>query len=166
VQRKITSLWSERKVVLRQTARAVTPFGGLRVFVEFLGKIGYSERVRRDLPVHLKSPNAIDPGETFTAFVLSVVAGAQRFAHPAVAGRADRAFGSSRFPAGRRLRTLVVGRTQRSTGSREATFRWEAAVVPASPNRASLPGRAFTKRSEKSAWTVERVKSSPYLRRR
>ena len=42
MQRKITSLWGERKVVLRQTPRAVTPFGGLSVFIEFLGKIGFA----------------------------------------------------------------------------------------------------------------------------
>jgi hypothetical protein len=41
VQREITTIWGEKKVVLRQTERAVTPFGGLSVFIEFLGKIGY-----------------------------------------------------------------------------------------------------------------------------
>ena len=41
MQRKITLLWGEKKVVLRQTPRAVTPFGGLSVFIEFLRKIGY-----------------------------------------------------------------------------------------------------------------------------
>jgi hypothetical protein len=87
----------------------VTPFGGLSVFVEFLGKIGFSERVRRDLPVHLKSPNAIDPGETFTAFLISVVAGARRFAHTSLL-RADRALhallGLKRFPSDGTIRNL------------------------------------------------------------
>ena len=58
----------------------VTPFGGLVVFVEFLQQVGYREAVSKHLPFRLTSPNAIDPAETFTAFLLSVVAGARRFA--------------------------------------------------------------------------------------
>ena len=85
MQREINPLWGEKKVVLRQTPRAVTPFGGLSVFIEFLGKIGYRQQVREHRPVHLKSPNAIDPGETFTAFLISVVAGAAFCAHLAAA---------------------------------------------------------------------------------
>ena len=38
MQREISALWSEKKVVLRQTARAVTPWGGLSVFVR-LGQV-------------------------------------------------------------------------------------------------------------------------------
>jgi hypothetical protein len=83
VQREITALWGEKKVVLRQTSRVVTPFGGLSVFIAFLQKIGYRQQVSEHTPVHLKSPNAINPGETFTAFLISVVAGARRFAHTA-----------------------------------------------------------------------------------
>jgi hypothetical protein len=109
VQRKITSLWSEEKVVLRQTPRAVTRFGGLSVFIEFLGKIGFSERVCRDLPAHLKSTNAIDLGETFTAFLISVVAGARRFAHSSLV-RADPALhallGMERFPSDGTIRNF------------------------------------------------------------
>ena len=32
MHRKITALWGEKKVVLRQTQRVVTPFGGLSVW--------------------------------------------------------------------------------------------------------------------------------------
>src|SRR5260370_7147930 len=77
---KITPLGGGKKVELRETPRAVTPFGGLVVFFEFLRRIGYSEAVRQHLPFRLTSPNAIDPGETFTAFLVSVVAGPRRFA--------------------------------------------------------------------------------------
>ena len=56
---------------LRETQRAVTPFGGLVVFFEFLRQVGYREAVSKHLPFHLTSPNAIDPVETFTAFLLS-----------------------------------------------------------------------------------------------
>jgi len=77
---ELTSLWGGKKVELRETQRAVTPFGGLLVFVEFLQQVGYREAVSKYLPFHLTSPNAIKPAETFTAFLLSVVAGARRFA--------------------------------------------------------------------------------------
>jgi len=134
VQRKITSVWGEKKVVLRQTPRAVTPFGGLSVFIEFLGKIGFSERVRRDLPVHLKSPNAIDPGETFTAFVISVVAGARRFAHSSLL-RADRALhallGIKRFPTEGTIRNLFKRFTQGMVVRfYEPLWAWQLARVP------------------------------------
>ena len=77
---QITALWGGKKVELRETQRAVTPFGGLVVFLEFLRQVGYREAVSKYLPFRLTSPNAIDPVETFTAFLLSVVAGARRFA--------------------------------------------------------------------------------------
>jgi hypothetical protein len=115
VHRKITSLWGKKKVVLRQTPRAVTPFGGLSVFIEFLTRVGFCDQVRRDLPVHLKSPNAIPAEETFTAFLIAVVAGARRFAHTALL-RADRALhallGMKRFPTDGTIRNLFKRFTQ------------------------------------------------------
>jgi len=66
---KITSLWGEKKVELREPPRAVTPFGGLVVFFEFLRQVGYCEAVKQHLPFRLTSHNAIDPVETFTVFV-------------------------------------------------------------------------------------------------
>ena len=106
---KITALWGGKKVELRETQRAVTPFGGLVVFFEFLRQIGYREAVSQHLPFRLTSPNAIDPVETFTAFLLSVVAGARRFAHTSLL-RADVALhallGISRFPVDDTMRNL------------------------------------------------------------
>ena len=106
---KITALWGGKKVELRETQRAVTPFGGLVVFFEFLRQVGYREAVSKYLPFHLTSPNAIDPVETFTAFLLSVVAGARRFAHTSLL-RADVALqallGISRFPGDDTIRNL------------------------------------------------------------
>ena len=106
---KITSFWGGKKVELRETPRAVTPFGGLVVFFEFLRQIGYCEAVRQHLPFRLTSPNAIDPVETFTAFLLSVVAGARRFAHTSLL-RADVALhellGITRFPVDDTIRNL------------------------------------------------------------
>jgi len=50
-----------KKVELRETLRAVTSFGGLVVFFEFLRQVGYRQAVSKYLPFHLTSHNAIDP---------------------------------------------------------------------------------------------------------
>ena len=113
MHRKITPLWGEKKVILQQTPRAVTPFGGLSVFIEFLGKIGFAQQISEHIPVHLMSPNAIDPAQTLTAFLMSVVAGARRFAHTTLL-RADRALhallGMKRFPSDDTIRNLFKRR--------------------------------------------------------
>lgn len=102
MQREITPIFGQRKLVLKETKRAVTPFRGLSVFFEFLGRIGYAEAVRQHMPIELRSPNAIDPAHTFTAFVISVLAGGRRFAHAGLL-RADEALhsllGMPRFPS-------------------------------------------------------------------
>ena len=88
-------------MVWRETPRAVTPCGGLRVFLAFLQRIGYGRQVSAHLPVQLESPNAIDPAQTYTALLIAVGAGARRFAHTSLL-RADRALhvllGLKRFP--------------------------------------------------------------------
>ena len=134
MQREISALWGEKKVILRQTPRAVTPFGGLSVFVAFLGKIGYQQQVSEHLPVHLKSPNAIDPGETFTAFLISVVAGARRFAHTAML-RTDKALhallGIQRFPTDDTVRNLFKRFRQGLVVQfYEPLWSWQLARVP------------------------------------
>jgi hypothetical protein len=97
VYRKITPVSREKKVFLRETKRAVKPFGGLCVFFEFLRKVGYGRAVSEAMPFRLKSPNAIDPAQTFTVFLISILAGARRLAHNSLLG-ADR---TSRSPFGR-----------------------------------------------------------------
>src|SRR6266403_6084057 len=95
-------LFGGGKIKLRDTLRAVTPFGGLSVFIEFLGRIGLVEELTERLPYRAKSPNRYEPGEILVAFLLSVIAGARRFAH-AHQLRADRALhallGMKRFPS-------------------------------------------------------------------
>jgi DDE family transposase len=134
VHREINALWGKKKVVLRQTARAVTPFGGLSVFIEFLEKIGYRQQVSAHLPVHLKSPNAIEAGETFTAFLISVVAGARRFAHAGML-RSDRALhallGMKRFPTDSTIRNLFKRFTQGMVvGMYEPLWAWQVGRLP------------------------------------
>lgn len=109
MQREITPIWNRKKVVLRQTRRAVTPWGGLSLFVEFLGRIGFAERVSEHMPVRLSSPNAMEPAQTWTAFLVSVLAGARRFAHAGML-RGDEAlqqlWGIARFPTDDTIRNL------------------------------------------------------------
>jgi hypothetical protein len=104
-------LFGSGQVLLRDTLKPVTPFGGLVVFIEFLQRIGYAAQVRAHLPFHLTSPNAIDPAHTLTAFVFSVVVGARRFAHAELL-RADRALhallGLNRFPGHDTIRGLFL----------------------------------------------------------
>jgi hypothetical protein len=66
VRGQISAIFGGKKVELRGTPKAVTPFGGLAVFVEFLRQIGFAEQVKRRMPFELKSPNAIAPVETPT----------------------------------------------------------------------------------------------------
>ena len=70
-----------RQAVLRETGRAVTPFGGLVTVVELLRKMGAVGVVRELLPFRYQSNNRIEPSHTLLAFWLAVMAGARRFAH-------------------------------------------------------------------------------------
>jgi hypothetical protein len=80
----------------------VTPFGGLSVFIEFLGRVGLVEQLANQAPYQPKAAITTDPGQILVGFILSVIAGAQRFAHTNQL-RADRAFhallGMKRFPS-------------------------------------------------------------------
>ena len=93
-------LFGGGKIKICDTLRAVTPFGGLSV--EFLGRIGLVEQLASRAPYQPKSGNHYDPGQILVGFILSVIAGAQRFAHTNQL-RADRALhallGMERFPS-------------------------------------------------------------------
>jgi|SRR5271166_5770793 len=77
VPRSISALLSKERLILRETQRAVTPLGGVAVFVAFLHKLGLVEKLRQHMPIQLKSPNHIDPTATFTAFLIAVFGGSQ-----------------------------------------------------------------------------------------
>jgi DNA-directed RNA polymerase subunit N (RpoN/RPB10) len=120
VPREIGALLSGERLILRQTERAVTPFGGLAVFISYLQKIGFVEKVRQHMPIRWRSPNHIDPTATFTAFLMAVLTGARRFAHAGLL-RGDRALhallGLERFPIDDTIRNLFrkfgMGHVQR-----------------------------------------------------
>ena len=80
VPRETDTLLGGKRVVLRETSRAVTPFGGVALFVAYLRKIEWIGTVRKHMPVQWRSPNHIDPAVTLTAFLLAVLTGAKRFA--------------------------------------------------------------------------------------
>ena len=109
VPREIHSLFSGQRVVLRETSRAVTPLGGAAVFVAFLEKLNFAGKVREHMPFRSTSPNQIEPTVTLTAFLISVLAGAKRFAHTGLL-RGDRALhallGIQRFPTDDTIRNL------------------------------------------------------------
>lgn len=97
-----TPLFGSAKLVLDETPKAITPFGGLTSFVAFLQRIGFAAEVGKAMPFPAPtSPNAIPLAHTLTAFVVAVVSGASRFAHTDWL-RADRALhavlGILRFP--------------------------------------------------------------------
>jgi Transposase DDE domain group 1 len=95
-------LFGGGKIKICDTLRAVTPFGGLSVLIEFFARIGLVEQLANRQFYQPKSANHYDPGQILVGFMLSVIAGAQRCAH-ANQLRADRALhallGMRRFPS-------------------------------------------------------------------
>jgi hypothetical protein len=142
VPREITALLSDERLILRETQRAVTPFGGIAVFILFLGKIGFAEAIRQHMPIRWRSPNHIDPSCTFTAFLVSVLVGARRFAHASVL-RGDRALhallGMHRFPTDDTIRNLFrqfgMGQVQRLY---EPLAEWQMQRLPPRPEGYTL----------------------------
>jgi len=116
----VTTLFGKAKTKLTETPRAVTPFGGLVSFIEFLGQIGYAQQLERHMPWSLSSPNAIPLLHTLTAFCIGVVAGARRFAHTELV-RADRGLhallGLERWPGADTVRGLFHRFSQASIQS-------------------------------------------------
>ena len=113
---EFTPLFGSAKIVLEETPKAVTPFGGLTSFVAFLQQIGFALEVQKALPFAAPtSPNAIPLAHTLTAFMIAVVTGASRFAHTDWL-RGDRALhavlGILRFPGTDTVRNFFLRFTQ------------------------------------------------------
>src|SRR5580698_2615967 len=104
-------IFGGEKVLLQETDRALTPFGGMVVFLEFLNRIGLVQKVSECMPVIHRSPNSIPPAQTWIAFLISVAAGARRFAQTSWL-RGDRALhgllGMDRFPSDDTIRNLFL----------------------------------------------------------
>ena len=113
----VTPLFGGAKVVVDETAKTVTPFGGLCSFIVYLQQIGFGARVAQAMPFPaLTSPNGIPLEHTLTAFLFAVVTGASRFAHVDWL-RGDRALhallGIGRFPGDDTVRDFFRRFTQR-----------------------------------------------------
>jgi len=109
---ELTPLFGDAKLVLDETPKAISPFGGLASFLSFLGQIGLAQQVQEHLPfAEPASHNAIPLAHCLTAFLLSVVVGARRFAH-AQWWRADRVLhallGIARFPSDDTIRNFFL----------------------------------------------------------
>lgn len=81
MQHEFRRIGDGRQAVLRETARAMTPFGGLAALIELLRQLDFLTAVRQRLPFEYRSNNTIAPEHTLLAFLLGVAAGARRFAH-------------------------------------------------------------------------------------
>lgn len=109
---EINALFGQAKLVLEETPKAITPFGGLASLIAFLGQIGFAQQVARHLPFAAPtSPNAIPLAHTLTAFIMAVVVGARRFAHCQWL-RADQVLhallGMERFPGDDTIRNFFL----------------------------------------------------------
>jgi hypothetical protein len=131
---EVQALHSTKRLIWRETTRAITPFGGVAVFVAYLRKIDLTVNVREHMPVQWRSPNNIDPTATFIAFLIAVLAGAKRFAHVNCL-HGDRALQAllsmSRFPCddtiGNLFRQFSLGHVQRLF---EPLIEWQMQRVP------------------------------------
>jgi hypothetical protein len=70
---QITAMWSDERLILRETQRAVTPFGGIAVSFPGQNRLRGSSSAAH--ASSLPSPNHIDPTFTFTAFLVSISPG-------------------------------------------------------------------------------------------
>lgn len=113
---EFNALFGQTKLLLDETPKAITPFGGLASLLAFLGQIGYAQEVQQHLPFAAPtSNNSIPLAHTLTAFIISVVTGARRFAHCQWL-RADHVLhamlGMERFPGDDTIRNFFLQFTQ------------------------------------------------------
>lgn len=147
---QIKALFGGAKLVLDETPKAITPFGGLASLIAFLGQIGWVERLEAAVPFPAPtSNNAIPLAQTFTAFLVSVVTGARRFAHTQWL-RADHALhallGMERFPGDDTIRNFFLRFTQAHVQAFcRPLWKWslEKLAVPASGFHLDLDSTVF-----------------------
>jgi hypothetical protein len=134
VLNEIQALLSDERLILRETQRWVTPFGGVAVFIAYLRKIDLAGKVGEHMPVRWRSPNQIDPTATFTSFLVAVLLGAKRFAHTNWL-RGDHVLhallGVTRFPSDDTIRNLfrqfTMGNVERLFAP---LFEWQMERLP------------------------------------
>jgi hypothetical protein len=109
VKIKSTTIFNPKQVVIKETVRPITPFGGLFLVLEFFKKINLARKLSDAFPFEYTSPNAISASQTFTYFLLTVLCGAKRFAHTLMM-KADDSLrimtGMNRFPNDDTIRNM------------------------------------------------------------
>jgi hypothetical protein len=68
IRLEVLALLSKERLIVRETERAVTPFGGTVVFLEFLRRIDLVSQIRAHMPIRWRSHNGIDLAATLIAF--------------------------------------------------------------------------------------------------
>lgn len=143
---EMTSLFGAAKLLLDETPKAISPFGGLASFISFLGQIGFTRQVQKHLPfAEPASNNAIPLAHCVTAFLMSVVVGARRFAH-AQWLRADKVLhallGLPRFPTDDTIRNFFLRFSQADI---EKFWRplWKHLLLLKCPANVFLAGSGF-----------------------
>ena len=101
---EITSLFGQAKLVLDETPKAISPFGGLASFISFPGQIGFAQEVPRRRPFAEPTSNNAIPLAHSLHRLPDVRGGRPRSASPTANGcRADRVLhtlpGLERFPS-------------------------------------------------------------------
>ncbi len=70
---KSSTIFNSKQVIIRETPRPITPFGGLFLILEFFRKINLVDKLSESFPFEYTSPNAISTAQTFTYFILTVL---------------------------------------------------------------------------------------------
>lgn len=99
---QITTLQTEKPVILSFTDKPITAWGGLSLLAGYAARIRLPQRLRESLPFVTTSPNATPPGDILLAFMAGVLTGARRLSHTAVLRHDEvirQIFGLRRFPS-------------------------------------------------------------------
>ncbi len=106
---KSTTIFNPKQVIIKETVRPISPFGGIFLVLEFFRKINLAGKLSDAFPFEYTSPNAISASQTFTYFLLTVLCGAKRFAHTLMM-KADDSLrimtGMDRFPNDDTIRNM------------------------------------------------------------
>ena len=81
VPREMLALLSNERLIVRGTQRAVTPFGGIGVFLECLRRIELVGQIRQHMPIGWRSHNQNRFRFNSGGFSDGRVGGAKRFVH-------------------------------------------------------------------------------------
>ena len=70
---KSTTIFNPKQVIIKETVRPISPFGGIFLVLEFFRKINLAGKLSDAFPFEYTSPNAINASQTFTYFLLTCI---------------------------------------------------------------------------------------------